>query len=99
MEETSKIDLDNQVTLYKFYVGTYTKGVALFLAITGVLLKFALDSKEHHQVFGSAGLISTIAIFIILGYGIAWERITSEEFKRLAKATEPPLSQLLPSVR
>lgn len=87
MEETSKIELENQVTLYQFYVATYTKGLALFLAITGALLKFALDSKEHRQVFGTAGLLSAIAVLIVLGFGIAWERTTAKEFRRLAMTT------------
>ena len=87
MDDASKTELDHQVTLYQFYLGTYTKGIALFLAITGALLKFALDSKEYRQVFGMAGLASAIAILIIIGYAVFWERITAKEFKRLAEAT------------
>jgi hypothetical protein len=87
MEETAKTELENQVTLYQFYVSTYTKGIALYLAITGALLKFAIDSKEYRQVFGAAGLLSAIAILIVLGFGIAWERITAKEFRRLAVTT------------
>lgn len=86
MNEVAKLELDHQVILYQFYVATYTKGIALFLAITGALLKFALDSAEHRSIFATAGIVCSVAILIVFFYGLAYRRATQVEFTRLAEA-------------
>jgi hypothetical protein len=87
MDEAARIELDHRVSLYQFYVATYTKGIALFLAVVGALLKFALDSKDHRAIFATAGLACTLAILIIIAYSLSYERDIAKDFARLGAAT------------
>ena len=87
MNEEAKVELEHRVSLYQFYIGTYTKGIAFFLAITGALLKFALDSAEYRVIFAAAGLICSASILIPLGYGAHHERQIARDFTRLAEGT------------
>jgi len=87
VDEAAKVELEHRVNLYQFYIGTYTKGIAFFLAITGALLKFALDSEQYRSVFSWAGLLCNAAILIPLIFGIAHERKIAAAFKRLAEST------------
>jgi len=87
MNEEAKAELEHRVSLYQFYIGSYTKGIAFFLAITGALLKFAVDSTEYRSVFAVVGLLCNAAVLIPLLYGARHERQIARDFTRLAEAT------------
>ena len=61
MDEAAKLELGHQVDLYQFYIGSYIKGLAFYIAVTGALLKFALDEMQYRRVFTSAGLLVSMA--------------------------------------
>lgn len=88
IDESAKIELEHRVALYQFHLGSYIKGVAFFLAITGALLKFGLDSELYRAVFSWAGLMCNFAILIPLIFSFVHERHIARDFDRLAIATK-----------
>ena len=87
MNESAKLELEQRVRLYEFHVGAYIKGIAFYLAITGVLLKFAVDTVQYRTVFAAAGLLCSFAILIPLMFGLRHERVMRRRFVELAEAT------------
>jgi hypothetical protein len=87
MSSPAEIELGHKVDLYQFYISAYTKGIAFFLAITGALLKFAVDSDDYRQLFSLAGLACNAAVLIPLIFGAFHERRMAAHHRRLAKAT------------
>lgn len=87
IDEPVKLELDHRVKLYQFYVELYVKGIALYLGITSVLLKFAVDSTSYREVFCVAGLACAFAILIPLFFAYQHERTLRADFDRLAKAS------------
>jgi hypothetical protein len=87
MKESDKIELEHRVNLYQFYIDQYTKGIAFFLAITGALLKFAIDSKNYRTIFSAIGILCSLAVLIPLLFGFNHESSMSKDFGRLAQNT------------
>ena len=83
----AKLDLENQVALYQFHVGSYTKGIAFFLAINAVLFKFALDDESRRLLYSIVAILCGAAILIPLGYGLLHSRRMKVRFDRLAELT------------
>jgi hypothetical protein len=87
INESAKLELEQRVKLYEFYVGAYIKGIAFYLAITGVLLKFAMDCDRYRGVFSAVGLLCSFAILIPLWFAIRHERELQRRFLELAALT------------
>ncbi len=83
----ARLELELQVGLYKFYLDCYLKGIALFLAIAGALLKFAVDSPHGGRIFAYAGLGSSLSVVVPLLYGVAHARRFARDFARLGALT------------
>ena len=100
--EGAKLSLAQRVGLYQFFVTSYMQGIAFFLTITGVLLKFALERETNHRaVFVIAGLAFLLAACFPLLGARRYERDMAKRFQRLAAqtSTEPvdttPLRNLI----
>jgi len=87
MNERAKFELEQRVDLYQFYLSSYMKGLAFFLAITGVLLKFAVDNREYRSIFSWAGILCSLAALIPIIFARNQERGFSSNFQRLAEST------------
>lgn len=87
MDESAKFELELRFKLYELYVNSFIKGIALFLAINGALLKFALDSVRYRSVFSLAAIFSFLVIVIPGVFALFHERVLSRDFARLASAT------------
>lgn len=87
MDDSAKIELENSVSLYQFHVNTYIKGIIVFLAITGALFKFSIESNEYRKIYAAAGILCGIAILIPLVFSFIHEKKIKEDFKRLAQTT------------
>jgi hypothetical protein len=87
MDESAKFELEQKVDLYKFYLSSYLKGIAFFLAIIGALLKFSVDSVAYRGVFSAAGVICCAIVLVPILYGISHERKFRRDFVRLAELT------------
>ena len=62
-------ELDHQVQLYQFHVGSYIRGIAFFLAINAVLMKFALDDKSQRLLYSVVAMLCALSILIPLRFG------------------------------
>lgn len=96
MNENAKIELAHRVGLYQFYISQYTRGIAFFLAITGVLLKFAIDSQQYRFIFSLIGVICSLAVLIPLLFGFWHESNIASDFKRLAQKTKTEMISTAP---
>ena len=88
MAESARVELELRVRLYEFYVGSYIKGIAFYLGITGILLKFAVDSENYRSTFCAAGILCAVAVLVPLVFGSVHERAMRVRFRELAKATD-----------
>ena len=94
--EAAKLDLQNHVTLYQFYVGAYIKGIAFFLAINAVLFKFALDDKPDRLLFSLVALGAGLAILMPLFFGRSHALGLADLFQKLSRRTETEVIDVSP---
>ena len=87
MRDAARFELEKRVDLYQFYLGAYLKGIAFYLAITGALLKFAIDNDTYRNIFGYAGILVSLAVLVPLLFSMRHEKSFKNEFARLATAT------------
>lgn len=87
VNEAAKVELEHRVALYQFYLNSYIRGIAFFLAINAVLFKFAIDDQLHRRMFSILALLCGLAILIPLVFSIRHVREMGSDFKRLAEAT------------
>ena len=87
LNDPARQELDHQVQLYQFHVGSYIRGIAFFLAINAVLMKFALDDKSQRLLYSVVAMLCALAILIPLRFGFRHGAKLAADFERLAKAT------------
>lgn len=87
IDESAKLELDHRVALYQFHASAYIRGIAFFLAINAVLIKFAIDDTTNRGLYSEVALLCSIAIVIPLAFSYWHIGEMKREFKRLAVAT------------
>lgn len=98
ISESAKLEYERQVELYQFHVGAYIRGIAFFLAINALLLKFAIDDLVNRTMFAIFALSCGLAILIPLVFSFCHVRNIRKDFQRLAVLTKTQPISVAPFV-
>jgi len=87
MDNNTKFQIEQDTDLYKFYITSYLKAIAFYIAINGVLLKFAVDSTQYRSVFCLAALLYSLVLGPVIVFGMFQNRSFRSRFKKYSASS------------